>query len=213
MEQQNLQCEPIAEDCINPDVDPILESSLNKVWTLYHLAQEKDSANTEHAGPGDVLLERRTSHHSDDSSQLCGQTQEESGKKTKSQKYDTPVPHQMKFPNYLLVECSPQTSDYSQESKEANQDSCTGLLSISMPIDSFCGVELSCGPQFLEVTSNEGGVVYSPALQTINPSKPCEDEDAKMTETHQTTSPSKMKWSLKISLKAQTEGGEAPHGK
>ncbi|XP_041697155.1 uncharacterized protein LOC121534642 [Coregonus clupeaformis] len=234
-EQQNFQGVPVGEGRITPDMDPARESSINKVWTLYHLAQETGNlslsvlsqpsfngrAYIESVDPEHVLLSKRTSHNSGlDSGQLTsGPTQGHSGQTVQTvHKLDTPDTQQIKIPNYLLVERSSATSDIasSQERKPADQESCvvnrgrcTGFLSFSVPIDSFCGAEWGCRPQFLQVTSDDGDVVYSPAfIQSINPCRPGADEVAERTDTRPTTSPAHMEWSFKISIKGQTVGDD-----
>ncbi|XP_035655737.2 uncharacterized protein LOC118402025 [Oncorhynchus keta] len=148
-----------------------------------------------------------------------GPTQEHSGQTTQTvRKLDTPDTQQIKIPNYLLVERSSGTSDTasSQERKPADQDSCvvsrgrcTGFLSFSVPIDSFCGAECGCRPQFLQITTDDGDVVYSPAfIQAINPCRPGADEVAERTDTRPTTSPAHMEWSFKISIKGQSVGDD-----
>eukprot|EP00063_Salmo_salar_P020905 XP_013995740.1 PREDICTED: zonadhesin-like isoform X1 [Salmo salar] len=120
-----------------------------------------------------------------------------------------------KIPNYLLVERSSGTSDVasSQERKPADQESCvvcrgrcTGFLSFSVPIDSFCGAECGCR---LQITTDDGDVVYSPAfIQAINPCRPCAHEVAESTDTRPTTSHAHMEWSFKISIKGQSIGDD-----
>lgn len=143
-----------------------------------------------------------------------GPTQEHSGQTAQTvRKLDTPDTQQIKIPNYLLVERSSGTSDIasSQERKPADQESCvvgrgrcTGFLSFSVPIDSFCGAEWGCRPQFLQITTDDGHVVYSPAfIQAINPCRPGADEVAERTDTRPTTSPAHMEWSFKISIKGK----------
>ncbi|XP_055722702.1 uncharacterized protein LOC129814004 isoform X3 [Salvelinus fontinalis] len=238
-EQQNFQGVPVGEGCITPDMFPARESSISKVWTLYHLAQETGNlslpvlsqasfigrADIESVGPEHVVLSKRTSNYSGldsglDSGQLTGgPTQEHSGQTAQTvSKLDTPDTQQIKIPNYLLVERSSGTSDIasSQERKPADQESCvvskgrcTGFLSFSVPIDSFCGAEWSCRPQFLQITTDDGDVVYSPPfIQAINPCRPGADEVAERTDTRPTTSPAHMEWSFRISIKGQSVGDE-----
>lgn len=229
-QQQYTQSVPIGAEHITPDVDPALECSVNQVWTLYHLAQETDTgtlctnvlskppfngrAYIERVGPEHVLL---TSQHSGLDSGKCmdGHTEGQLGMSAPA-KSDATGTQQIKIPNYLLVEDkedkrSPPTSDtdYSKERKLADQGSvaatkrhCPGYLSFSVPIDSFCGADWSCRPQFLQVTSDEGGAVYSPAFKrAINQAKPGADEDVERTGPRLPASAINMEWSFKISIK------------
>ncbi|XP_062337623.1 uncharacterized protein LOC134036636 isoform X2 [Osmerus eperlanus] len=232
-EQQKPQVVTLGAGHKTPDAELTLESSVNQVWTLYHLAPETKKgilsmnvlsespfngrAYIESVGPEHVTLAKITSQHSI----VESSTQTSQQSRLTPQEQDNPVctpnTQEIQIPNYfLVVEEGNKERNYkitqtinvasSPENRPTDRrrslsaNSC--YLSVSVPLDSFCGAE--CGPQLLQVTSNEGQPVYSPAfIEAINPATAGSEENRVRTNQPQPQSPINMEWSFKISIKGQ----------
>ena len=174
-------------------------------------------AYIESVGPEHVTLAKITSQNSIVESSTQTSQQSRLTPQEQANPVCTPNTQEIKIPNYFLVveegnkegnykltqtinvASSPENRPTDLRSLSTN--SC--FLSVSVPLDSFCGAE--CGPQLLQVTSNEGQPVYSPAfIEAINTATAGLEENMVRKNEPQPRSPINMEWSFKISIKGKS---------
>lgn len=195
-------------------ISPVLKSSVNQVWTLYHLPHSSDegtlctqvlsqppfngSASIRAFGPGHVLMaEKSPRPSSHDLHQAPGVAREGTVRHP-----DHLVHHQraqsmppsakeatdssasllstdiveISLPNFLL--CIDDTTKQATpllgtpggpaQSVRVRRDNPTGILSLSIPSASLCGIQDgNSQDQFLQLTTDEGCTIYSPAVLRI----------------------------------------------